>query len=278
MSIDLHTRLADLANEVRPVDLRDGVLAGSRRVRTRNRVVASVASAAAVAVLVTGVVGLGQAGSTPVPLAPVPAPPVASLPGVPDLDGRPLTIPTVPNAGGCDGTATLRAGRYTFPGGTDHEAAELVLRKVVRVDVDRDGRPDAVAFLRCTSPATAWYRVLVYADPDSTTPRLVTAVLQAPQRILGYVPDPTLVTGTPEGITDVAADPDGTVRVEVSDVADWYDAGTGWLGRQQPRYVEIDLAGPPPGPDARIVVRLVPGGGGGGDGRDTVSFPIERVP
>jgi hypothetical protein len=245
MTVNLRSRLTDLAEEVRPVDLRDRVLAGSRRVGIRNAVLGSVAT-----VVVLALLGVGAAAvlNRPHPTnLPLDLPPSAGVPnrgpltipasewqGVHDLDGKPLEIPAVPGNPGCSGPVTLDGG--SIPVGPLNSSWYLVLRKVLRVDVDRDGTPDTVALFRCGGETSEWTQVVVFTGADR---HVLGTVVQAPRRVTSVAAQ---APGTPdvEDVADIAAGPDGAISVTVGDVADWYDAGTGWLGLTQTRTYRWD--------------------------------------
>jgi hypothetical protein len=280
MTDDLRTRLAELADDVRPIDLRDRVLAGSRRVTIRNTVLASVAVLVVLALLGVGAARLGmphasqplQPGpSSSAPNGPLTIPPAPHLPGVTDLDGKSLEIPPIPGNPGCSGTAKLSHGEYTFPvAGPDNPvAAQLVLRQVSHVDVDHDGKAETVAFLRCSSGMSAWYRVLVYrADL-----RLFGPVLQTPGYPLEQVPWPR--PDGPQMVFGLAAGPDGTVRLTVGDVPDWENSQFSWLAVRQDRTYRWDghvfgqsagptrfATGPKPDPAVFPMGAVISDGGG----------------
>jgi hypothetical protein len=241
MTDNLQSRLADLAHEVRPIDLRDRVLAGSRRVGIRNAVLGSVATVVVLALLGVGAAtALSRPHTTNVPIGP-PGPsgsgaltvPQTEWHGVHDLDGKTVQIPAVPGNPGCSGPATLEYGNFASPG---QASWYLYLFKVVRVDVDHDGTPDLVGLFRCGGEVSEWNQVVVYTGADN---HLLGTVVQAPQRVTS---DETTLPREPdiEEVSDIAAGPDGTIAVTVSDVADRYDYRTGWLGLHQTRTYRWD--------------------------------------
>jgi hypothetical protein len=206
MTERLRASLDELAQEAVPVDLRDRVLRGSRRVRVRRiYAVAGTVVTAAAALLVGFAV-------RPMVLAPTASEPLNLQSGRIEVDRAPEPDPgelaaatfTVPefHASECPhGLVTTVHGRVEYPGHPFQSGIEVL--GTARVEVDGDGAADLVAVVSCTHQGIPGpTQVLVFSGVASLRP-LIGRVVQ---------------TGGPiEGIFDVADGGDGSIRVRVGD-------------------------------------------------------------
>lgn len=154
----LRTELRYIADEVKPVDLRDRALVTSRRLR-RQRSVAVAGGLASIAMVATVLLSLTRIEDLPLPPPPLPiAPSPTYLPSPPTpptttMDYGPFNdaFVTVPSWGAADtrcltGRVRVRSGQAESPSDTK---TVLNVLGVVASDVDGDGAQDYVADLSC---------------------------------------------------------------------------------------------------------------------------------
>ncbi|MCW3843560.1 hypothetical protein ONA70_25995 [Micromonospora yasonensis] len=217
--------LADLADEVTPVDLRDRALRTSRRLGIQRAVTTSAAALVMIAAATGTALAIrpneqsGPAPATSVTATPTPTPerasPSPSTAEPADAPMAPVTADEARNASirlGKWSTDFCPAGTYRFNDGNsvykplqDSPRTFSILGDPVIADVDRDGDLDAVVLVTCSPFAVRAQQVIALQRTESGA--IAT---------LGQV----AVTGAQVGggeITQVEATADGAVRVHWMD-------------------------------------------------------------
>ncbi|MEV0153384.1 hypothetical protein AB0H57_06525 [Micromonospora sp. NPDC050686] len=271
----LRADLADLAEEVTPVDLRDQALRTSRRLVIQRRVATSAAALALVGVATgsalairsaTGGLGpvpadspsvTGGPSAGPAPTSSAPAPrgsapsssgsPAAGTSGpsrklltVAEVKNAQIPLPPWPGDACAAGTYQFRQGAVLSGSAPDSKPLLLMDRPSI-ADVDGDGEPEAVVTLTC--------------KPGSTSAQQVIALVRGPA---GLVP---LGVVAPAGQRDsqvkgVQALADGSVRVR------WVDTQRGSAGAEQWRTYRWNgsafrqIAGPTGFPELRVDLKV----------------------
>ncbi|MGW4464513.1 hypothetical protein [Micromonospora sp. NPDC004704] len=241
MNMDrLRSDLADLAEEVAPVDLRDRTLRTSRRIGVQRTLASSAAAlvmigaatGTAFAFFPRGDVGPAPAATTP-PAVVTPTPtPMPSVTVTEPVNLAPLTVSEIENGSltlpdwGTDvcptGTFRFAKGNHVYLPQPDSPMAFAILGEPVPVDVDGDGVNEMAAEIVCSPHAVTAQQVLVFkraADGGVQTLGRVTSV-RPPAR--GALPQ--------ELIQSVAAGDAGTVRVQWADQQPFSPADPQWRG------------------------------------------------
>ena len=187
MTDRLRAKLVEFADEMEPVDLRDRVLAGSRRARARRVSVASVA------VVVVGVLAAAAVlVSRPATDSPASTAATTLIPGRIDVGGPPdpepypgelanatFTVPPFTDTECPYGEVTTANGIVEYPGHPFLSA--IAVLGAGRADVDEDGRDDVVARITCTHrgvPGAA--QVVAYARTPAGLRLMGTVVETSP--------------------------------------------------------------------------------------------------
>jgi hypothetical protein len=191
MTDRLRANLVEFADEVEPADLRDRVLAGSRRARARRVSIASAAVVAIAALAATAVLtrpAPDRSGASTVATTLVPGridvylpPPSDPNPG--ELANATFTVPPFTDTECPHGEVTTSNGVVEYPGHPFFSA--IAVLGAGRADVDEDGRDDVVARITCTHRGVPGAtQVVAYARTPSG-PRLMGTVVETASPIEG---------------------------------------------------------------------------------------------
>ncbi|BCJ76863.1 hypothetical protein CS0771_64070 [Catellatospora sp. IY07-71] len=207
-----------VAHTTRPVDLRDQALATARRIGARRLAVTVTVLLACL--LGVGALLLGRTHRTPDPAqTPSPSPRTTALPAAASLSGPAptpsepeltgflnitLTVPAWRGAAGRD----CPAGRVRLDAHAQHHVQGsgpgLTVEHSQDGDVDRDGRMDRVAVLRCGPTGAGGYQVVAYRTDTGGDAAAVLGQVLSDDADVAWAGAPVI-------------DADGVVELEVAD-------------------------------------------------------------